>query len=109
MNHSESFEDTPSVEESELISKNVKSRISEIAKEYNSIELISMLVAKSFVTNSYFTEHEKNIFNEVPAFHFLIDCCLNVPTISEKKPTVTIINEIHKLLDDFFNCKSHLF
>lgn len=109
MNNKEYFADTPTEEESEAIRKNVKKRIVEIAGEYNSVELISMIVAKSAITNSYVTEHEKNIFNEVPAFHFLIDCCLSISTISEKKPTTDVVNEVHKLLEDFFNSKSFLF
>lgn len=109
MKNHEPFADTPTAEESEVISKNVKKRISEIAEEYNSIKLISMIVAKSIVTNQYIVEYEKNIFNETPAFNLLIDCCLNVPTISEKNPSIDVIDEVHKLLNDFFNSKSHLF
>ena len=71
--------------------------------EFDSVEVITLLTAKSLATNMVIKDHEKNIFNEIPALQFLIDICLTYTYSEKKSPSIFVINKIYRLLSDYFD------
>lgn len=90
-------------------SNNLKNQLIRIISDFDSVELIALLTAKSLATNMVIEESDKNLYNETPALQFFIDLCLVYPNSRNQKPSISEINKIHQILSDYFDTTRQLF